>query len=356
MSAWLRPRFLPISACAWLLAVSLSAPPAHAAAQAPAPAAQQPESPAYRKMIDDAVLEFRAGHWEEARALFGRAHEIEPSARTLRGLGMTAFELRMYVQSIRELDAALRDPRKPLDATMRAAADALISKARGFTAHLTITPSPANAALIIDGRQAQREADGSFLLDAGSHVVSATAEGYKPASLRFSVEGGRGQALQITLEPFLVMSGGIPAIDPLHPAPVAKPEPTAQPAPPPAPPAPPPAPKTHDSTVGTLAWVTLGGAVAFGTGAAVTWLIGDGAYNDLEDDCGKDQTCLQSQVDDSGVSSMDTLTNVFLGVTVASGVASAVLFAVSLGNASADEHASVRVGVAPTGVRVSGAF
>jgi len=308
-------------------------------------------------MIDDAVLEFRAGHWEEARALFGRAHGIEPSARTLRGMGMTAFELRMYVQSIRELEAALRETRKPLDATMRAAAEALLSKARAFTAHVAIAPSPKNASLIIDGRQTQPEADGRFLLDAGTHVVSATAEGYKPASLRFSVEGGDDQTLQLTLEPFLVMTGGIPAIDPLHPAPVAKSEPAAAPAPPPAaPPTPPPPPKKHDSTLGTLAWVTLGGAVAFGTGATVTWLIGDSAYKDLEDDCGKDQTCLQSQVDDSGVSNMDTLTNVFLGVAVASGVASAVLFAVSLGNASGEERGSVQVGVAPTGVRVSGAF
>ena len=372
-AAALHSRFRPIGACAWLLAAllgTLAGQASRAAAQttpaqaapAPAPAAPAPESPAYHKAIDDAVLEFRAGHWEEARALFGRAHELEPSARTLRGLGMTAYELRMYVQSIRELDAALRETRKPLDPTMRAAADALISKARAFTARVTITPIPATAALIIDGRHPQPEADGSLLLDAGTHVVNASADGYKPANLRFSVEGGHDQVLQLPLEPLLAITA-VPAIDPLHPAPVAKPEPIATPAPLP-PPAPPPRAKP-DSTVNTLAWVTLGGAVAFGTGAAVTWLIGDKAYDDLAKDCGTTQTCLQSQVDDSGVANMDTLTSVFLGVAAASGVASVVLFAVSFGNAAADEHADadvggvragVQLGLAPSGLRVSGAF
>ena len=180
------------SACALLCSLAgpliCSAPRAHA---------QQVvvESPEYRRTIDDAVTEFRDGHWEEARALFGRAHELEPSARTLRGLGMTAFELRMYVQSMRELDGALRETRKPLDAGMRAAAEALIAKARGFVARVEIVPSPKEAKLIIDGRHAQLDPDGRVALDAGLHVVSANADGYKPASLRFAVEGGRDQVL-----------------------------------------------------------------------------------------------------------------------------------------------------------------
>jgi hypothetical protein len=323
---------------------------------APRAQAQVVESPEYRRTIDDAVTEFRAGHWEEARALFGRAHELEPSARTLRGLGMTAFELRMYVQSMRELDAALRETRKPLDAGMRASAEALIAKARGFVARVQIVPNPKEAALIVDGRHAQLDPDGRIPLDAGLHVVSASADGYKPTSLRFAVEGGRDQVLQLPLEPILSTSA-IPAIDPnraVQPPPRA--EPQVQPiAPPPVPPPPPP-PAKRSPLIGTLAWVTLGGAVVFGGAATATWLIGDSEYSELEDECMK--ACEDAAIEDSGIETTDTLTNVFLGVAIASGVASGVLFAVALSDPGeqAPSTAALSVGIAPNGLQMRGAF
>jgi outer membrane protein assembly factor BamD (BamD/ComL family) len=48
-------------------------------------------------LIGDAVAEYEAGHYQEARALFRQAHEKQPTARTLRGIGMASFELRDYV-------------------------------------------------------------------------------------------------------------------------------------------------------------------------------------------------------------------------------------------------------------------
>ena len=301
------------------------------------------------------MTEFRSAHWEEARALFGRAHELEPSARTLRGLGMTAFELRMYVQSMRELDGALREARKPLDAGMRAAAEALITKARGFVARVEIVPTPKEAALIIDGRHAQLDPDGRIALDAGLHVVSASADGYKAASLRFAVEGGHDQVLQLPLEPLLPIANQIPAIDPNHPQPQhAAPEVNAEPVtPPPAQPGPPP---KRSPLIGTLAWVTLGGAVVFGGAATATWLIGDSKYGDLEDECMT--MCEEKEIDDAGIATTDTLTNVFLGVAVASGVASGVLFAIALSDSGEQEPstAALSVGVAPNGLRLQGAF
>jgi hypothetical protein len=47
------------------------------------------------------VAEFEAGHLEDSRALFTRAHSTQPNARTLRGLGIAEFELRKYVESAR---------------------------------------------------------------------------------------------------------------------------------------------------------------------------------------------------------------------------------------------------------------
>src|SRR5262245_44240118 len=100
----MRLRFLSF-ACAWLLCCGWALSP-RAQAQA-----SGGDAAAYRSAVDDAVSEFAAGRFEEARALFKRAHQLSPNARTLRGLGMTAFELRAYVQAIRELRAALADTR-----------------------------------------------------------------------------------------------------------------------------------------------------------------------------------------------------------------------------------------------------
>ena len=54
-------------------------------------------------LIGDAVAEYDAGHFQEARALFRQAHEKSPTARTLRGIGMCSFELRDYVEAARAL-------------------------------------------------------------------------------------------------------------------------------------------------------------------------------------------------------------------------------------------------------------
>lgn len=76
----------------------------------------------YRGVVMHAVSEFDAGRSAEARALFLRAHELWPSARTLRTLGMTAFDLRMYPRALEELQGALDDARRPLPDDQRALA------------------------------------------------------------------------------------------------------------------------------------------------------------------------------------------------------------------------------------------
>ena len=75
-----------------LLAVTLlaSLPPLRATAQ-PSARASTTE---YEAMITDGLAEFQAQRYAEARALFERAHALSPNARTLRGIGMVAFEMR----------------------------------------------------------------------------------------------------------------------------------------------------------------------------------------------------------------------------------------------------------------------
>ena len=60
----------------------------------------------YQRLVRQAIAEYAEHNFAEARALFARAHALEPNARTLRGLGMTAFELRSYAEVYRVLTAA----------------------------------------------------------------------------------------------------------------------------------------------------------------------------------------------------------------------------------------------------------
>src|SRR5262245_12054084 len=88
-----------IAVASLLVALLGSWPPASAAAQ----------QDDYKALTEAAVEEHSLGHYEEARALFAKAHAINPNARTLWGMGTAAFEARQYVDAMQLFDAALRD-------------------------------------------------------------------------------------------------------------------------------------------------------------------------------------------------------------------------------------------------------
>src|SRR5262245_443922 len=79
----------------------------------------------YQAQVDLGRSEAAAGRWEEARVAFRKAHALYPNARTLRGIGMVAFEIRDYVDAARQLELALAEPRRALDETQRREVSAL---------------------------------------------------------------------------------------------------------------------------------------------------------------------------------------------------------------------------------------
>jgi tetratricopeptide (TPR) repeat protein len=160
--------------------------------------AQASEAKHYERLIHDAVSEFATGNYAEARALFEQAHALTPSARTLRGLGMTSFELRHYVQAQGELSAALTDKRKPLTRAQRDEVTALLERARNYVGVVECDVTPTEATLLVDGSPA---GDRKLTLDLGEYHLTVRAPGYKDFELRVNVEGGRTQQLKIELKP-----------------------------------------------------------------------------------------------------------------------------------------------------------
>lgn len=154
----------------------------------------------YRSSLKEALAEYDANHFEEARILFRRAHEINPNARTLRSIGMASYELRDYVAAVRTLSAALVDPRKPLSADQRTHVQGLLEKSRMYVDIYTLKISPADARVLIDGRAPDAEPDGTVLLGFGSHNVEASKPGYGMRTLPLNVRGGERKELAMTLE------------------------------------------------------------------------------------------------------------------------------------------------------------
>src|SRR6185436_3881290 len=119
-AALVRPVLLVLLLAACQDAMAQTATRPQGLADPPAASVATPDAPPesvqaqYRDVVARAVAEFDGGRWAEARSLFLQAHALWPSARTLRTLGMTSFELRNYARALEELETSLRDERRPL--------------------------------------------------------------------------------------------------------------------------------------------------------------------------------------------------------------------------------------------------
>lgn len=176
----------------WAVAVGLSCALWFAASEVRAQ-----ESDGYKQTIAQALEEYERGNWDEAYSLFRRSHELSPSARTWRGIGVVAFELRLYVESVFALDAALKDDRKPLTEEQREAAITLIARARMFVATYRVTLRPESARLLVDDSPA-RFFEGMLLLDPGEHTLAVESDGQ--VSDRRSQRAVAGTRIDLTFE------------------------------------------------------------------------------------------------------------------------------------------------------------
>lgn len=152
--------------------------------------AEAQEDDEYRELVTEAVREHAAGRYAEARALFRQAHLRSPNARTLRGIGMTNFELRQYAATIAALEESLADTRRPLTDEQRAGALDLIERSNAFVARYTLTPAAALATATVDGVAAVVSQEGELLVDLGVHEIRVDCDGCASEPTRVRVVGG----------------------------------------------------------------------------------------------------------------------------------------------------------------------
>jgi hypothetical protein len=269
--------------------------------------AQEPAS--YEAVIRDALEEFGRQHHLEAYALFSQAHQLQPNARTLRGMAACSFELRKYARALTEIRAALEEQHKPLDPTQRKEALELIRRAEQFVGRVQLELEPADAQASIDGIPV----DAAQLqeLDAGTHALRVRRDQYETEDRRLEIVGGQAETLRITLYPFGTAAPAVAA------APAAG-VPAAQPPEPPA----------NEPRGRLWTWVALGATGAFGVTTLAFGLKANSAYDSVDEQCPA-LTCTAAEteraIDDSHVTTFQTLTNVSIGLTAAAAATTLVL-------------------------------
>lgn len=300
------------SATAWLLWTGLSATRL---------AAQDNLEAEYKEKISEAVREFDLGNWQEARALFSSAHQIKPNARTLRGMGKAAFEMRKYVWALRDLEAAMRDTRQALSPEQRDEVQKLIDQCKAFTGRFHLSVEPANATVEVDGKPAELTEDNALLLEIGEHKIVARAPDYQELEKALTVQGNEDQNLSLMLEP-VVTAPPTPA-----PAPVAQPV-VQNPPPPVQKPASAPPPPKKASKGPAWAWATLAIGALTGLAAGGFRVISDKEFDSLKKDC--ETGCQQDDYDKrkKGIQTFDKMTTGLLIGSISFGVLTIVLFIV----------------------------
>jgi hypothetical protein len=184
-----------------LFALALAAP---AAADEPAAprvvSPQETEAQAeYDRAIDMGIVEHNAGRFAEARTQYMRAHELQPSARTLRALGMVEFELRNYGESVNYLEQALASPEKALDADLRKQTEELLSRARAYVGEVHVAVDPDTAMVMVDGVTVASGPEASFTLVVGDHELEFRAHGRLPEKRAIRIRGGDQTSLRVVL-------------------------------------------------------------------------------------------------------------------------------------------------------------
>lgn len=167
----------------------------------------------YRELIGKALQEYSLGHWPEARVFFSDAHALWPNARTLRGLGMTCYEARSYVEAIDFLERALKDKTQPLTPKLASESQSILSQAKRFVATARFFITPDAAQLTIDDRPVHYNDDGVVLLDPGDHRLQAWSSGYRTEERTINAEAGSELRVRIELEPNRPVQSSLPVAE-----------------------------------------------------------------------------------------------------------------------------------------------
>ena len=150
--------------------------------------AQSLEGVDYESAVERALSANAAHDYATAKRYMEHAHALEPSARTLRGLGIIAYGEGDKVGALRRFEAALAEQTKPLPESLRASVAKLLVEVYAQLGRYELESAP-DAQLSVDDRPAERDAQGRVLLTRGTHKLSLR-EGASVRTLDVRIMGG----------------------------------------------------------------------------------------------------------------------------------------------------------------------
>jgi hypothetical protein len=309
------------------LAAPLAVPLAILAVASPAYAqdASSQDIAQARQLGQQAQAAYDKGDFTESEKLWAAAAKLYTQAPTLTlGLARTQAKLgkvvaaqESYNKIVREWGSNPNPPPAFKDAVEAAKTEVVAVSAKVASVTVSVE-GPANPQVTIDGQPVPAAALGlKRPVDPGSHKVTATADGYKPADTTFSVTEGGSAAATLKME----KAAGAVAVAPV---PGGGPGPAAGPASPAEPGADVGTGKGNSNK--TLAIVAFGVGGAGLVVGAITGAIALGKAGDLKNVCDANKTCPStSQSDVDSYKSVGTISTIGFIVAGVGGVAGVVL-------------------------------
>ncbi|HKU36816.1 MAG TPA: hypothetical protein VJR89_01680, partial [Polyangiales bacterium] len=301
----------------------------------------------YADEIRAAVEHYSARRWSEAHAAFARAHALQPSARTFRGLGLAAFYLEQYAAARQAFEQALADPRRPLPPEQREELGLLIHTAARESGRFELHVEPAAAQVELDGALTEQRV---LFLARGEHVLSVRAADHAAQRTVLKVAGGEDRMLMLVLAREPVPGAGLASS---AAATAREQSPEATPA----------RARVHEPTYDVTSrheggrfftWIAAGAVPVFAGTAAAIWFTGDAKRDQIERDCAKDGCDApeaRRRWDDANIDAHQTWTRVSLVAAGVALVAAPVLFVVEGAGSSPDR---VKLVIAPSGGGLGG--
>jgi hypothetical protein len=325
---------------AGLVGVGVCVAPA-ALGQGPASEGGAPSERPLSELLREARAQLDARRYREAEALYSEAHRRSDSAVTQLGLARCAAGLGRNAEAVTWFEGALGSSQQALGTDLRSDVEKELERALRQVARFQVTLDPPGSAMVVDDRPAVVSEHGELLLDPGPHVLEVFSSRHTPQRLELKAVAGERRQFGVTLQHERDAAPGIDREDVYVPSAVKEE----------------PGPKR------VWTWVMLGSATVF-TGTSILFhQLAKAEARDIEEACpgGPMPPCTLEQIDrrinGSNIRAYDILTNVSIGLAVASAVTSIVLFFVEPGlhddEASAASAPSERAWqLRPDGVRL----
>jgi hypothetical protein len=286
---------------------------------APLATQAQAATASYDVLIDEALEASSQADWQRAHDAFARAHAAMPSARALRGMGVASFRMQHYAAALAALSASLSEPARPLSEDLRAGVERLIVDLGARVCHYALNVTPTHVAITVDGEPAVMSNDAVLLVDPGRHAIWIGAEKHEPRFVDVDCKAGSVSDLSLTLVPAASNAAEAKAApasgDGRSVSLSAVADTTAA--------------DRSPGAARVVTWIAGAAVPVFALGTGLAWYEAKRTGDDLSDQCAHERCSQQRReqlIDESSLSTFETLTNVGWLMTAAS----AVTFGVSL--------------------------